>query len=73
MERSRWRSPDNAWRKFGVPALPTLYKVTSDGVSRPYHWLSFIMIFTTLLQTWTKLVEEEVYDEKKLDQFVASG
>lgn len=31
---NRWRDSKNPWRKFGVTALPTLYKVTPDGVSR---------------------------------------
>lgn len=30
-DKETWRSPENEWRKFGVPALPTLYKVTPDG------------------------------------------
>ncbi|KAF3765578.1 hypothetical protein M406DRAFT_105884 [Cryphonectria parasitica EP155] len=53
-DRETWRKSDNPWRKFGVPALPTLYKVTPDG-------------------TWSKLVEAEVYDEKKLNEFVDSS
>lgn len=30
-DRETWRNPDNTWRKFGVTALPTLFKVTPDG------------------------------------------
>ncbi|PSR76031.1 hypothetical protein BD289DRAFT_182106 [Coniella lustricola] len=30
-DREVWRKADNPWRKWGVPALPTLYKVTPDG------------------------------------------
>ncbi|ROW17195.1 hypothetical protein VPNG_01347 [Cytospora leucostoma] len=26
-----WRNAKNPWRKFGVTALPTLFKVTPDG------------------------------------------
>jgi hypothetical protein len=34
-EQDRWRSPDNLWKKepFLVTALPTVIKVTADGVS----------------------------------------
>ncbi|KUI53232.1 Thioredoxin-like protein Clot [Cytospora mali] len=53
-DRETWRKPENPWRKFGVTALPTLFKVTPDGI-------------------WSKLVEEEVYDEGKLNQFVGSN
>jgi hypothetical protein len=33
---NRWKSPDNAWRRepFLVRALPTIIKVTADGVSQ---------------------------------------
>lgn len=31
------------------------------------------IMMLTIRQTWTKLVEGEVYDEKKLNQFVASN
>lgn len=33
----RWRKPDNAWRQWGVSALPTLCKVNSDGVGPSRH------------------------------------
>lgn len=73
---NRWRSPENEWRKFGVPALPTLYKVTPDGVSccRVLSLLTGLgpSVSLTILQTWSQLVEGEVYDKKKLDAFVGT-
>jgi hypothetical protein len=34
-QTNRWRSPDNVWKKepFLVTALPTIIKLTADGVS----------------------------------------
>lgn len=69
----RWRSPDNAWRKFGTPALPTLYKVTSDGVSAVFFFFPSRTQNADGSQAWSKLVEAEVYDLKKLDAFVAAN
>jgi len=50
---AEWRKSDNPWRQapFSVTNLPTLIKVTSEGV-------------------WEKLVEGDVYNQRKLDAFV---
>lgn len=72
---NRWRSPENEWRKFGVPALPTLYKVSPDGVScccLPSLPDTNLSPDLTVSQTWSQLVEGEVYDQKKLDAFVGT-
>jgi hypothetical protein len=68
-EESRWKSPENIWKRepFLVTALPTIIKVTADGVSTMD---AVGAIITDLGQRWERLVEEDVYDQAKLNAFV---
>jgi hypothetical protein len=47
-QRAEWKDPANAWRQapFSVKGVPTLIKVTADGVSFPFP-LSILLCSTT--------------------------
>jgi hypothetical protein len=51
-----------------VTALPTIVKVTADGVSTKRDIKSFKALI--IYQKLERLVEADVYDQNKLDAFV---
>ncbi|PVH78163.1 hypothetical protein DL98DRAFT_516984 [Cadophora sp. DSE1049] len=71
-QRDEWRKQDNPWKAapFKITNLPTLVQVTADGVSEvSLHDFSEHGLLTKI-QKVEKLVETDVYNQRKLDAFV---
>jgi hypothetical protein len=70
--RGRWRDLSNVFRQdpFRVTNLPTIIKVTADGVSLGYGLRFAILNINERIQEWVRLVEADVNDQKKLAAFV---
>jgi thiol-disulfide isomerase/thioredoxin len=69
----RWRSPSNPWRQspFLIAKLPTIIKVTESGDEGVCCVDGQCGIDEEADGTvWNRLVEEECFDENKLDAFL---
>ncbi|TVY87097.1 Thioredoxin-like protein [Lachnellula willkommii] len=62
-QKDEWRKAENPWKQapFSVTNLPTLIKVTGNASVKPRR---------QGVDKWERLVEEDVYNQKKLDAFV---
>ena len=66
----RWKNPKNPYRQspFLIEKLPTIVKVSEAGVSGGQCWIDDDADH----MEWTRLVEGDCYDQKKLDAFIDS-
>ncbi|QDS72533.1 hypothetical protein FKW77_000319 [Venturia effusa] len=77
-DEGEWRSPTNPYRKspFLITALPTIIKVTQQQHASENHCCTDgqCSIDEEADGTvWTRLVEEDCFDEGKLEEFLREG